>query len=101
MKNDNLQNLAAIVDRLGILAAASADIDNEVKALKAELILAGLPAIEGELYRAAISHCAGRETVAWKAIAEHLRPSRQLITAHTENGAPYSTVRVSARKGAV
>jgi hypothetical protein len=100
MKNEHSQNLAAIVDRLGVLAAASAEIDNEVKALKAELILAGVPAIEGDLYRAAVSHCAGREVIAWKAIAEHFKPSRQLITAHTENGAPYSVVRVSARKGA-
>lgn len=100
MKNEHTQNLAAIVDRLGILAAASADIETEVKALKAELILAGVPAIEGDLYRASVSHCPGREIVAWRAIAEHFKPSRQLITAHTDTGAPYSTVRVSARKGA-
>jgi hypothetical protein len=100
MKNEHTQNLAAIVDRLGILAAASAEIDTEVKALKAELILAGVEALEGDLYRAAVSHCPGRETVAWKAIAEHFKPSRQLVTAHTSAGAPYSTVRVSARKGA-
>lgn len=100
MKNETTVNLSAIVDRLGVLAAAAADIDTEVKALKAELILAGVPAIEGDLYRAAVSHCAGREVIAWKAIAEHFKPSRQLITAHTEHGTPFSTVRVSARKGA-
>jgi hypothetical protein len=82
-----------------LLAAAAADIDTEIKALKAELILAGVPAIEGDLYRASISHCAGRETIAWREIAEHFKPSRQLVTAHTSVGAPYSTVRVSARKG--
>lgn len=100
MKNETTQNLAAIVDRLGVLAAAAAEIENEVKALKAELILAGVPAVEGDLYRAAVSHCPGREVIAWKAIAEHFKPSRQLITAHTEHGTPFSTVRVSARKGA-
>lgn len=99
MKNETAVNLSAIVDRLGVLAAAAADIDNEVKALKAELILAGVPAIEGDLYRASISHCAGRETIAWRAIAEHFKPSRQLVTAHTDTGTPYSVVRVSARKG--
>jgi hypothetical protein len=100
MKNETTVNLSAIVDRLGVLAAAAAEIETEVKALKAELILAGVPAVEGDLYRAAVSHCPGRETVAWRAIAEHFKPSRQLITAHTEHGAPYSVVRVSARKGA-
>ena len=100
MKNEHTQNLAAIVDRLGILAAAAAEIETEVKALKAELILAGVETLEGDLYRAAVSHCPGREVVAWKAIAEHFKPSRQLVTAHTSTGAPFSVVRVSARKGA-
>lgn len=100
MKNEHTQNLAAIVDRLGVLAAAAAEIDNETKALKAELILAGVQTLEGDLYRAAISHCPGREVIAWRAIAEHFKPSRQLITAHTSEGAPFSIVRVSARKGA-
>lgn len=99
MKNEHLQNLAAIVDRLGVLAAAAAEIETEVKALKAELILAGVEILEGDLYRAAVSHCPGRETIAWKAIAEHFKPSRQLVTAHTSAGLPYSVVRVSARKG--
>jgi hypothetical protein len=100
MKNEHMQNLGSIVDRLGVLAAAAAKIDNEVKTLKAELILAGVEKLEGELYRAAVSHCPGREIVAWKAIAEHFKPSRQLIAAHTEAGVPYSSVRISARKGA-
>ena len=100
MKNETVQNLAAIVDRLGVLAAAAAEIESESKALKAELILAGVQTLEGDLYRAAVSHCPGREVIAWRAIAEHFKPSRQLIAAHTETGVPYSTVRVSARKGA-
>jgi hypothetical protein len=100
MKNETLQTLAAIVDRLGVLTAAAAEIENESKALKAELILAGVQTLEGDLYRAAVSHCPGREVIAWRAIAEHFKPSRQLITAHTDTGAPYSIVRVSARKGA-
>jgi hypothetical protein len=100
MKNEYAQTMAAIVDRLGVLAAAAAEIETESKALKAELILAGVQTLEGDLYRAAVSHCAGRETVAWRAIAEHFKPSRQLITAHTGTSAPYSVVRISARKGA-
>jgi hypothetical protein len=100
MKNEHSQTLAAIVDRLGVLAAAAAEIETEVKALKAELILAGVESLEGDLYRAAVSHCPGREVVAWRAIAEYFKPSRQLVTAHTSAGVPYSTVRVSARKGA-
>ena len=72
MRNDNPQTLAALVDRLGTLAAAAAEIDTETKALKAELILAGAETVEGALFRAAVSHCPGKTTVNWRAVAEAL-----------------------------
>ena len=53
----------------------------------------------GQLHRAAVSYCPGRDVIDWRAIAEHFAPSRQLITAHTSTGAAFYTVRVSARKG--
>ena len=92
--------LSALVDRLAAVKAAAADLAAEEKALKAELIAAGLPVIEGSAHRAAVSLCAGRESVDWKAVAAKFNPSRQLITAHTVTGAPYHVIRVSARKGA-
>lgn len=99
MKNETSQNLVAIVDKLGLLAAAAADIDMQSKALKAELILAGVESLEGAKYRAAVSHCPGRSTVNWRALAEHLGASPALVEEFTEIGTPYSTVRISARKG--
>lgn len=85
--------LSALVDRLAALKSQIAD-------LTAELIAAGLPVIEGSAHRAAVSLCAGRETIDWAAVAAKFNPSRQLITAHTVTGAPYHVIRVSARKGA-
>lgn len=98
MKPEN--QLPAIVDRLGTLKAAAAEIASEEEILKGELILAGLPTIEGRLFRATVSHCPGREITDWKSLALHLGASPALVAEFTNTGAPYSTVRMTARKGA-
>ena len=100
MKNETEQTLAAIVDRLGTLKALAANLAEESEILKGELILAGVPAIEGGLFRATVSHCPGRETVDWKALALALGAGADLVAAYTTEGTPFTTVRVSARKGA-
>jgi hypothetical protein len=91
--------LAACVDRLAMIKAIEADLKKEGDQIKAQLIDAELPVIESNAYRAAVSMCDGRVVIDWKAIAEKLEPSRQLVTAHTSQGAPFAVVRVSARKG--
>jgi hypothetical protein len=92
--------LSALVDRLALIKAQIADLSAEEKALKAELIAADLPSIEGTAHRVAVSFCPGRESIDWEAVAAKFNPSRQLITAHTSQGSPFHVVRVSARKGA-
>jgi len=99
MKNENPVLLAAAVDRLALIKAQLANLKAEEDQLKAALIEAGQAAIEGQLHRAAVSYCPGRDVIDWRSIAEHFAPSRQLITAHTSTGAAFYTVRVSARKG--
>lgn len=100
MKNENSILINAAVDRLAVIKAEVARLTAEEKELKTHLIDTGLDVIEGTLHRVAISHCAGRESIDWQAIASKFNPSRQLITAHTTTGAPYAVVRVSAKKGA-
>lgn len=46
-----------------------------------------------------MSHCVGRELINWRALAEHLGATDELIEEFTETGMPYSVVRVGARKG--
>ena len=99
MKNDNPVLLAAAVDRLALIKAQMANLKTEEDQIKAVLIEAGQAAIEGQLHRAAVSFCPGRNVTDWRSIAEHFAPSRQLITAHTATGAAFYMVRVSARKG--
>ena len=88
-----------IVDQLLTVKAQLAELEQKEKELKDCLIAAGVPSIEGVLARASVSYCAGREKVDWQTIAMRFEPSRQLITAHTTVGAPFNTVRVTARKG--
>ena len=61
------------------------------------LIESGESAVEGELFRAAVVE-SNRTQVDWKAIAQKLEPSRQLITAHTTEKTVVS-VRTNSRKG--
>jgi hypothetical protein len=100
MKNETPAILAAAVDRLALIKAQMAQLSAEEKQLKEALTASGLDAIDGTAHRAAVSHCAGRVSIDWETIAAKFSPSRQLIAAHTSTGAPYTVVRVSARKGA-
>ena len=100
MKNENRTLLSAAVDRLAVIKAQTAALAAEEKELKAVLAESGQAVIEGTLHRAAVSQCAGRDSIDWAAIAARFNPSRQLITAHTSTGAPFTVVRLSARKGA-
>ena len=92
--------IAATVDRLAQVKAEIARLTDEEKTLKDVLIASGEKAIDGTAHRAAITYSEGRTLIDWKTIAERFNPSHQLITAHTSTGAPFYTVRVSARKGA-
>ena len=93
-------NLADIVDQLLSVKASIAELEQRERELKDCLIASGQTSIDGILARASVSYCEGREKTDWQTIAQRFNPSRQLIAAHTTTGAPFHTVRVSARKGA-
>lgn len=87
----SLMNLAHLVsaspgdlaDRLGELKAAIADLKNSEEHLKELLKACGPGAYEGARYRATVSE-QDRLVVDWRAVAERLNPSRQLLAAHSE-----------------
>ena len=90
-------NTDALIDELGALNAEIADLQAEAKAMKIALqdrIVPGM-AREGDLYRASHS-VAERDTVDWKAVAGKLKPSRQLVAAHTKRTEVH-TIRVVGR----
>lgn len=84
-------------DALGALKAQIADLEIRAKAEHARLVAMGAGAHEGFAFRATVS-IADRETVDWRAVAEKLKPSHQLVTAHT-SAKEVTTVRVVARTG--
>ena len=88
-----------VIDRLGEIAAEKAELAAEEKALKARLVdtaaRTGQSSFEGEWFRATVSF-SERATVAWKAIAEKLGASRQIIAGNTSTS-EVTTVRVTAR----
>jgi hypothetical protein len=88
---------ADAVDQLGYVRAQIADLQALEKTLKAAIEGADMPKIEGRLYKAAVIHSAGRINTDWRTIAERFSPSRQLIAAHTSQGASFFAIRVSAR----
>ena len=96
-RTDTAAMLAATVDQLAEVKAHIATLQAREDELKQILAAAGADGIEGTSHRAAVTITA-RTAIDWKAIAEHLKPSRQLITAHTTTGNPYAVVRISAKK---
>ena len=94
--------VAATVDRLAFIKAQIAELQAEETALKQTLIKTaarlGKDTLLGATHRATIAHTEGRITVDWKTIAERFNPSRQLITAHTTQGEPVTSVRLYAHK---
>jgi hypothetical protein len=90
--------LARMVDDLAATKAQIAELQEHESVLKQALVATGLEAIEGTLHRATVSHCEGKVTVDWAAIAAKLEPSRQLVAAHTSQGRPFDVVRVSSKR---
>jgi histidinol-phosphate/aromatic aminotransferase/cobyric acid decarboxylase-like protein len=88
--------LAAKVDRLGAMHAAIASMKREADQLRAELEDAGLENIEGQLYRVNFATVAGSTLTNWRAIAERLKASPQLIRAYTKTGEPSTRMTVKA-----
>ncbi len=96
-KTETAAMLAATVDQLAEVKTHIATLQARETELKQILAAAGPDVIEGTQHRAAISITA-RTAINWQAIAQHFKPSRQLITAHTTEGAPFAVVRISAKK---
>lgn len=95
--NPPISDLAARVDRLGFLRAEIARLQDEAEPIRAELESAGLQHIDGTLYRATITQCAGAVRVNWQAVAQRFKPSPQLIRAYTTHGKESTRLNITAR----
>lgn len=92
------RDLPGLADELGFVRAQIADLKEREKDIRETFIEAGVHAMEGETFRAVVVESL-RTLVDWKAVAAKLKPSRQLVTAHTSEKEVIS-IRVNARRGA-
>lgn len=91
----NGNNLAATIDKLGVVKAQLAELKQQENDLKQALIELGVGAYEGTFFRATVSE-SERATLDMDAVREKLSP--QFIAAHT-NVTQVTTVRVVSRNG--
>jgi hypothetical protein len=96
MKNDH-SILVSVVDDLATVKAKLADLAKRETELKEILVSSGLASINGTLHKVSISHVSGRVVTDWRTVAEKLGPSRQLVQAHTAQGAGYVAVKIFSR----
>lgn len=89
--------LAAKVDELGMLRAQIAELEERAATLRADLESAGLKHMEGRLYRATMTECAGRAVTDWKTIAQRLNASPQLVRAYTKTTEGHMRLTITAR----
>lgn len=89
--------MAEKVDHLGILRARIDILTKQAEELREELEEAGLPIIEGALYRASFAQVEGSSRVNWQAIAKKLKASPQMIRANTTQGESHSRMTLTAK----
>jgi len=86
-----------IADSMGELRAQIKKLQDQQSFLEGLLKAKGVTLAEGNAFRVSISYGVETSRVDWKAVAEKLNPSRQLLTAHTSVSAS-DRVRVTAMK---
>ena len=78
------------------ISAEIAALKKKADKLRTDLEDAGLTNIEGQLYRVNFATVAGSTLTNWKAIAERLKASPQLIRAYTRTGEASTRMTVKA-----
>ena len=89
--------VAGLADELGAIRAQQADLKDREREIRATLIESGIEVLEDDIFRALVVESM-RTMIDWKAVAAKLKPSHQLVTAHTTEKEVVS-IRVSARRG--
>lgn len=77
-------DLFAQIDQAGSINAEIKSLEKQLEALKGIIKAQGMGKHAGFVFQAHVIS-SEREAIDWKAIAEKLEPSRQLVTAHTTN----------------
>ncbi len=93
----NVIEVAGLADELGAIRAQQADLKDREREIRETLIESGITTLEDDIFRALVVESM-RTMIDWKSVAAKLKPSHQLVTAHTTEREVIS-IRVSARRG--
>ena len=85
------------IDAIGCLRARIADLQAQIKPLEQELKKCGEGYYEGELFGGTVSEVE-TDRVDWKAVAQKMNPSRQLVRANTKRNTSVRLTVVARRK---
>lgn len=88
-------SVSAIVDELGAIDAEIKRLTKQKEALAAQVKAEGIGRFSGAIYEGLVYASEGRISTDWEAIAAKFSPSRQLIAAHTKQGAPIVSLKLS------
>lgn len=89
--------LAQDVDRLGALRAEIDRLSKQADDIRTRLEAAYLDTIEGEIFRATFTQVEGSSRTDWKAVAAKLKPSAQLVRAHTKTSDGHTRMTLTAK----
>jgi hypothetical protein len=82
-------SVAAISDELGSITAEIKRLTAQKDKLSAQLKDLGAGTYEGAIYSTLVYYTSPQAVIDWKAIAQKLNPSHQLVTAHTSEKAGF------------
>lgn len=80
----NVSDNGAVADELGSIRAKIKTLKDSQSFLESVLKDKGVSIAEGKNYRVSISYDVETQRTDWKAVATKLKPSRQLISAHSQ-----------------
>lgn len=87
--------VASLSDELGSITAEIKRLTAQREHISAELKLLGAGRYQGHIFETLVYYTPASPVINWKAVAEHMKPSRQLITAHTSEKAGFLSAKPS------
>jgi hypothetical protein len=88
-------SVVALIDECGSIDAEIKRLTKQKEALSAQIKNEGVGRYSGCFYEGLVYASEGRVSIDWEAIALKLNPSRQLISAHTKQSAPITSLKLS------
>ena len=92
-------SLELMVDELGQLQDQAAALAEQIDSLKADIKAQGAGRYLGTRWQSVVTAQSESDKVNWEAVAMYLKPSHQLITAHTKKVINVPRITTTLQKG--